>query len=122
MSIGSMLYGAVLSTVLAVVFVAFTAKDRRVGVLATAGVAAFLMPLAWNSILRATGATAAFSHDVPFPPFPVSWQDTGSGVFTLAGAALAFAVGITAHQPARRSARLASLTALGAFLIDIYTY
>lgn len=122
MSTGSMLYGAALSAVLAVLLVAFAGKDRRVGVLATAGGAAFLMPIGWNSILRATGATAAFSHDLPFAPFPVSWQDTGSGIFTLAGAALAFAVGIAAHQPAHRTAKLAILTAIGAFLIDIYSY
>jgi hypothetical protein len=80
------------------------------------------MPNGWNSILRATDATASFSHDLPFAPFPVSWQDTGSGIFTLAGAALAFAVGIAAHQPAHRTAKLAILTAIGAFLIDIYSY
>jgi len=122
MSTGSMLYGAALSSVLAVLLVAVAAKARRIAVLATAAVAAFLMPICWNSILRATGATAAFSHDLPFKPFPVSWQDTGSGVFTLAGAALAFALGIAAREPARRAAQLALLTAVGAFLIDIYTY
>lgn len=122
MSTGAMLYGAALSSVLAVLLVAVAAKARRIAVLATAGTAAFLMPICWNSILRTTGATAAFSHDLPFKPFPVSWQDTGSGVFTLAGAALAFALGITAHEPARRAAQLALLTAVGAFLIDIYTY
>ncbi len=122
MSTGSMLYGAALSSVLAVLLVAAAAKARRIAVLATAAVAAFLMPICWNSILRATGATAAFSHDLPFKPFPVSWQDTGSGVFTLAGAALAFAFGIAAREPARRAAQLALLTAVGAFLIDIYTY
>ncbi|MGI8612352.1 MAG: hypothetical protein ACR2KL_00120 [Nocardioidaceae bacterium] len=122
MSTGSMLYGAALSSVLAVLLVAVAAKARRIAVLATAAVAAFLMPICWNSILRTTGATAAFSHDLPFKPFPVSWQDTGSGVFTLAGAALAFALGIAAREPARRAAQLALLTAVGAFLIDIYTY
>ncbi len=122
MSVGSMLYGAALSTVLAVLLIALVAKDRRPTVLATAGIAAFLMPICWNFILRATGATAAFSHDLPFKPFPVSWQDTGSGVFTLAGASLAFALGITAHEPSRHALRLSLLTALGAFLIDIYTY
>jgi hypothetical protein len=35
--------------------------------------------LCWNLVLRTTGANAAFSHDLPFRPFPISWQDTGSG-------------------------------------------
>ena len=45
MSIGSMLYGAGLSAVLAVVLVGGVARVRRPTVLLTAGVAAFLMPL-----------------------------------------------------------------------------
>lgn len=75
MRIESMLYGAGLSAVLAVLVVAFLAKDRRPGVLITAALSAFVMPLAWNTILRLTGSTGAFSHDIPFRPFPVSWQD-----------------------------------------------
>jgi len=122
MSIGSMLYGAGLSAVLAVVLVGGVARVRRPTVLLTAGVAAFLMPLWWNSILRWTGATEAFSHDLPFRPFPVSWQDTGSGVFTLAGAAIALTLTAGAREPARNTIRLAVWTALAAFLIDIYTY
>lgn len=118
----TMLYGAALSAVLAVLVVAVLARDRRPRMLATAAAAAFLMPLAWNSILAATGATSAFSHDLPFRPFPVSWQDTGSGVFTLAGAAVAFALGAAAGKRPPRAIRLALWTALAAFLIDIYTY
>jgi len=122
MSIGSMLYGAALSAVLAVAVVAVIARGRRPGVLITVAVAAFVMPVCWNTILRTTGATAAFSHDLPFRPFPISWQDTGSGVFTLAGTAIALALGVEATEPARRTARLALSTALAALLIDIYTY
>ncbi|MFL6129388.1 MAG: hypothetical protein ACJ73E_10035 [Mycobacteriales bacterium] len=116
MSIGTMLYGAAVSSVAAVALVFILSKDRRASVLSAAGVAAFLMPIAWNSILRATGATAAFSHDLPFRPFPVSWQDTGSGIFTLAGAALIFGAGVLAREPARHAAALTTLTAIGAFL------
>ena len=122
MSIGSMLYGAGLSAVLAVVLVGGVARVRRPTVLLTAGVTAFLMPLWWNSILRWTGATEAFSHDLPFRPFPVSWQDTGSGMFTLAGATIALTLTAGAREPARNTIRLALWTALAAFLIDIYTY
>ncbi|HEY4993454.1 MAG TPA: hypothetical protein VII33_15365 [Nakamurella sp.] len=85
MSTGSMLFGAALSVLAAVLLVAFGGRDRRPKVLITVGAAALLMPICWNLILRWTGATDAFSHDLPFRPFPVSWQDTGAGVFTLAG-------------------------------------
>jgi hypothetical protein len=122
MSIGSMLYGAGLSAIFAVVLVAGPARVRQPTVLITAALTAFLMPLWWNSILRWTGATEAFSHDLPFRPFPVSWQDTGSGMFTLTGAAVALALIASRREPARTTTKLALWTALAAFLIDIYTY
>jgi len=122
MGTAQMLYGAALSVVAALLLVVFVGKERRPLVLLSAGAAALLMPIWWNSILRWTGATDAFSHDLPFRPFPVSWQDTGSGVFTLAGAAVLLSLGACAKEPAGRVARLVLLTALGSFLIDIYTY
>jgi hypothetical protein len=118
---GRVLYGAALSMVAALLLVSFAARERRPGVLVTVGLAAFVMPIWWNLILRWTGATGAFSHDLPFRPFPVSWQDTGSGIFTLAGAAVALALAC-GRDPAWRVARLALWTALGAFLVDIYAY
>jgi hypothetical protein len=84
-----MLYGAALSVDAAVLLVALAPKARRPGVLVSVALAAFVMPIWWKSILRWTGATALFSHDLPLRPLPVSWQDTGSGVLTLAGAKLA---------------------------------
>ena len=107
---------------LAVVLVGGLGRVRRPTVLITAGVSAFLMPLWWNSILHWTATTEAFSHDLPFRPFPVSWQDTGSGMFTLAGAAIALTLAAGAREPARNTIRVAFLTAIAAFLIDIYTY
>lgn len=122
MSYGQMLYGAGLSAVLALALVAVPGKCRRPTILALCALAAFLMPLAWNTILRHTGATGSFSHDLPFRPFPISWQDTGSGVFTLAGAAMVLALGPGRKERPPRVAALAAWTALGALLIDIYTY
>ena len=82
---GQIFYGAALSTAIAaVVFVARPARTRR-RVLVPALAATFLGPLAWNAILhRAATEADGFFVDIPFKPFPVSWQDTGSGVFTLA--------------------------------------
>jgi hypothetical protein len=117
----SMAYGAVFSAVLAVVLLAYATKQRRRSTLVTAAVAALVMPVAWNIILRITGATSAFSHDLPFRPFPVSWQDVGTAVFTLAGAAVAFAA-TSPDAPARRALQLASWTAVAAFVVDIYLY
>jgi hypothetical protein len=122
MSYGQMLYGAGLSAVLALALVAVPGRCRRPAVLAFSALAAFLMPLAWNAILRQTGATGLFSHDLRFRPFPISWQDTGSGIFTLAGAAMLLALGPGRNDQPPRVTALALWTALGALLIDIYSY
>jgi hypothetical protein len=75
----------------------------------------------WNAILHATHADQFF-HDAPIPVFPISWQDTGSGVFTIAVAAILLGFGPVRTQPARRLAQLALLAGLGALLVDIYLY
>ncbi|MFF5019909.1 hypothetical protein [Streptomyces sp. NPDC001165] len=54
--------------------------------------------------------------------FPVSWQDTGSGVFALAAASLGYGLGPLAAQPSRTSIRYALLAAVAALLVDIYLY
>lgn len=120
-----MLYGAGLSVLASLLLVVFAAKERRARVLAMVGLVAFVPPICWNLILRRTGATGPFSHDLPFRPFPVSWQDTGSGVFTLAARGRRSRVvprSMRLRDSARRLARLALCTALGAFLIDSYAY
>jgi hypothetical protein len=57
-----MLYGGALSADLAVALVALLGRCRHTPVLVIAGVAAFLMPLAWSLILSGTRATGLFSH------------------------------------------------------------
>jgi hypothetical protein len=49
-------------------------------------------PVAWNAILRATRADQFFT-DAPIPVFPISWQDTGSGVFAVATLASVLGLG-----------------------------
>ncbi len=117
-----MAYGAALSAILAPLLVALLAGDRRPAVLASAAGAAGVMPLCWNTILRITGATEAFSHDLAVRVLPISWQDTGSGVFTLAGASLLLALLTARRDPAPRAAVLALWTAIAALLVDIYLY
>ncbi|MFI2206552.1 hypothetical protein ACH47Z_38570 [Streptomyces sp. NPDC020192] len=63
-----------------------------------------------------------FFTDVPVTVFPVSWQDTGSGVFTVAAASLGYELGTLAGQPARTSVRHAFLAAGAAMVVDIYLY
>jgi hypothetical protein len=91
-------------------------------VLIPALTATLLGPLAWNAILhRAATDADAFFVDIPFKPFPVSWQDTGSGVFTLALASVLLGLSLP-HETAGRVCRLAIIAALVAFLVDVYLY
>ena len=117
-----MFAGALWSRVLALILVVAIGRERRTLALAACGLCAFFSPLAWNLILRTTATTSMFSHDLPFRPFPVSWQDVGSAVFTLAGSSALLSMTVARSQRAARVGVLAALTMLGAFLVDIYAY
>jgi hypothetical protein len=117
----TMLYGAALSALLAAVLVAAVFRLRRPAVIATAATAALLGPLAWNAILRAAHGERFFT-DAPVVVLPASWQDAGSGVFTIAVAALALGVGPLAAGTGRRIAATALLAGVAAFLVDVYLY
>jgi hypothetical protein len=114
-------YGAVLSALAAAVLVAFMGRVRRPALLAGAAASALLGAAAWNAILHATHADQFF-HDAPIAVFPISWQDTGSGVFTVAVAAVLLGFGPARIDTGRRLALLAALAGLGALLVDIYLY
>ena len=69
-------------------------------------------PLLWNAILHRVGASEFFV-DAPIAVMPASWQDTGSGVFTVAVAALVFGFGPGRNETGRRIAWLSLLCGLG---------
>jgi hypothetical protein len=121
LSWGVILYGAVLSVVAAIALVVLLGRERRPAILITIAAGTVAGPIGWNAILRATDGRRFFT-DAPIPVFPISWQDTGSGVFTLAVLTLALGFGPLCAAPARRLATLAGLGALGALLVDIYLY
>jgi hypothetical protein len=115
------LYGAALSALFAAAALTAATRPRRPAVILTGALAAGGGPIAWNAILRAAHGSQFFT-DAPIAVLPASWQDTGSGVFTVAAAALALASGPLATTPARRVALLACLCGLVAFLVDVYLY
>ncbi|MFE9446211.1 hypothetical protein ACFYO2_46610 [Streptomyces sp. NPDC006602] len=118
---GEIAYGAALSAVAASVLLAVATRGRRPAVILTGALAAAAGPVAWNAILRAAHGDQFFT-DAPFTVFPVSWQDTGSGVFALAVAALFYGLGPLRAEPGRRTVGYALLAGLAAFLVDIYLY
>jgi hypothetical protein len=114
-------YGAALSALAALVLAFLVARERRLGTLVAVAVGAFAGPFAWNAILRAVNAPQFFV-DAPLPVFPVSWQDTGSGVFAFAALAMILGIGPLRSAPARRLVLLAGLGALAALVVDVFLY
>lgn len=114
-------YGAALSAVLALLLVLALARERRPAVLASVVFATAAGPVAWNAILRATRADQFFT-DAPIPVFPISWQDTGSGVFAVATLASVLGLGALRADTGRQVGMLATLGGISALLVDIYLY
>ena len=115
---GTILYGAILSAVIAA-FALLVFGERRAPVVSVGTLSALIAPISWNAILHATHARQFFT-DAPIAAMPASWQDTGSGVFTLALACLALAV-VVPQEPLRRAVlRTALVCGLVAFLVDVY--
>ena len=101
-------YGAALSATVALAAAAFIGRERSLVTLALVFGCSFIGPLGWNSVLHSAGS-GDFFVDAPLTIFPVSWQDVGSGVWTLALASVVLGV---EQQRARRATLLAVLTAL----------
>jgi hypothetical protein len=117
---GATIWGVIASGVLAVVAVRFLLRERRPAVLAAAGACAALGPLLWDLVLRHTGGD--FFVDAPGYVFPVSFEDTGSGVFAVALAALVLGFGPQRADPGGRVARTALVCGVAALLVDVYLY
>ena len=114
-------YGAALSALAAAAVLTLVARPRRLSVIGTGAAAAALGALAWNAILLAVDGRQFFV-DAPIAVFPVSWQDTGSGVFALTAAAMLLGFGPLRSQPSKRSAGYAAVVALAALVVDVYLY
>ena len=113
---GAVTWGVIASAVLAAVATRFLFRERRPSVLAAAAAAALLGPLLWDLILRHTGG------DAPGLVFPISLEDTGSGVFATAIGALLLGLGPLRAASGRRVALGALVCGAGALLVDIYLY
>ena len=118
---GQILYGAVLSALAAALLVFAVTRDRRVDLLGAAALTGALGPLLWNAILHRVGGSELFV-DAPVTVMPASWQDTGSGVFTVALGAVTFGLGPLRDEPGRWVAVTCLACGLGAFLVDVYLY
>jgi hypothetical protein len=114
-------YGAFLSAVAAALLVFAVRRDRRFDLLAAAALSGAVGPFLWNAILHRVDGREFFV-DAPVSIMPASWQDTVSGVFDVAVAALVFGFGPMRDEAGRHIAFLSLLCGLGAFLVDVYLY
>src|SRR5829696_4984429 len=110
----TIVYGSVLSAVAAAVLVFVSRRDPRFDVLAAAAVSGFVGPFLWNAILHRVEA-GEFFVDAPIAVMPASWQDTGSGAFAVAVAALVLAFGPSRNESAHRVGLESLLVGLAAF-------
>lgn len=117
---GAVTFGVALSGVLAAIAVAWLLHERRPSVLIAAAIAAAAGPLGWDLILRHTGGD--FFVDAPGVVFPISFEDTGSGVFATALSALLLGFGPLRAASAQRLVLAATICGLAALMVDIYLY
>ena len=115
------LYGATLSAIVAAAILILSSRPRRTSIIIVGAVAAALGPIAWNAILHTVNGSEFFV-DAPLVVFPVSWQDTGSGVFATAAAALLLGFGPARSESGQRLSLQALIVGLSALVVDVYLY
>jgi hypothetical protein len=118
---GVIAYGSALSALVAGLMVGAVARGHRLAAGLTAAIGTAAGATAWNAILYATHGDSFFT-DAPVAVMPASWQDTGSGVFTIAMTALLLGVGPLHDRPTRQTAGWALLAGVMAFAVDVYLY
>src|SRR5437667_1844596 len=114
---GAVAFGVALSGLAAGVAVALFLGERRPSVLGASALGAAAAPLGWDVILRHTGGD--FFVDAPGLVFPISLEDTGSGVFATALTSLLLGFGPLHAATGRRLAFTATMCGLAALLADI---
>jgi hypothetical protein len=117
---GSVVWGVLVSGLVAAALVRWLLRERSPNVIGTAAAAAILGPLLWDLVLRHTGGD--FFVDAPGVVFPVSFEDAGSGVFATAIGSALLGLGPLSTSSGRRVALAALVCGLAALLVDIYLY
>jgi hypothetical protein len=118
---GTIAFGAVLTAVFAGGGVYVFGSERRGRVALIAGVVSGLAAAGWNAVLHVTRAQGFFA-EAPFGAFPISWQDGGSAVATLAATTVVLGTGLRRSARAVQLVFLTVMCALAALLVDVYFY
>ncbi len=114
------LFGSIVGPIVSVAAL-WALRGRHRTTLAVSAVAVFAGTWLWNVMLNVRHATM-IDGDIPFKPFPISWQDTGTGIFAFAFTAAALLATVHRHQPGFRTLKIAGIAATAALVMDIYTW
>ena len=112
------IFGSLIGPAVGTVVLWGTGERRRPTLLAAA-VGVFGGTWLWNLMLNIRHA-GVIDGDIAFKPFPISWQDTGTGVFAFAAAVLLATV--HRNEPGHRTLRVAAIAAGAALVMDVYTW
>ncbi len=113
-------FGALIGPALGIA-IAWLIGERERSSLAMAAIGVFSGTWLWNFMLNIRHA-GVIDGDIAFKPFPISWQDTGTGIFSFAFAAAFLLATTCRNQPGHRSLKIAGITATAALIMDIYTW
>jgi hypothetical protein len=114
------LFGSLVGPAVGVVALWF-AGEREPRTLAATALSVCAGTWLWNTMLNVRHA-AVIDVDIPFRPFPISWQDTGTAVFSFAATSLVLLATTHRNQPGRRTLKIAGIATLAALIMDIYTW
>jgi hypothetical protein len=101
--------------------VLWLSRERQPGTLTATAIGVCGGTWLWNAMLNIRHATM-IDGDIPFRPFPISWQDTGTGVFAFAFATGVLLVTTQRDLPGRGTFKVAGIAAAAALIMDIYTW
>ena len=114
------LYGSLIGPVVGVAVLWLLGERNRSSLIAAAvGVCAGTW--LWNFMLNVRHASV-IDGDIAFKPFPISWQDTGTAIFSFAFAAALLLATSHRNQPGHRTLKIAAIAAAAALILDIYTW
>ena len=99
----------------------WAARERETRTLAVVAVAASAGTWLWNTMLNVRHATSV-DGDIPFRPFPISWQDTGTAVFAFTTITAVLLATIHRNQPGHRTLKIAGTATTAVLILDIYTW
>ena len=114
------LYGSLVGPALGIGML-WLLRERDVRTLALVAVSACAGTWLWNGMLNVRHA-GVIDGDIPFGPFPISWQDTGTTIFAFATIALTLLASAHRNQPGHRTLKVAGIASIAVLLLDVYTW